>query len=63
MNNMDEKFDVIIDNGKTIDVSNGQGWQCPKCGSIVSPNVLVCPICGGKRTNENLNPGEMLICG
>lgn len=60
---MEEKFDVIIDNGSIIDTKSNEGWHCPKCGSIVSPSVLVCPICGGKRTNENLNPGETLICG
>lgn len=59
---MNDNFDAIVDNGNIIDMNNGTGWTCPKCGSIISPNVLVCPVCGGKRTNENLNPGETLIC-
>ena len=58
---MSENFDCIVDNGNIIDLSNNTGWVCPKCGSVVSPSVLVCPICGGKRTNENLNQGESMI--
>ena len=60
---MEDKFDVIIDNGRTIDLNSGQGWICPKCGNAVAPSVLVCPVCGGKRTNENFAPGELMICG
>ncbi len=58
---MKENFDYIVDNGKVIDISSTNGWICPKCGTPVSPSLLVCPICGGKRTNENLNDGEQMI--
>ena len=51
---MDENFDCIVDNGKVIDTSGNNGWVCPKCGVVVSPSILVCPVCGGKRTNENM---------
>jgi len=60
---MEEKFDYIVDNGKVTDLNSGQGWVCPKCGSVVAPSVLVCPVCGGKRTNEGFAPGESMICG
>ena len=26
-----------------------QGWECPKCGSILSPSMLWCPFCSGKK--------------
>ena len=60
---MEDKFDMIIDNGKVTDLNSGQGWVCPRCGNAVAPSVLICPVCGGKRTNENLAPGESMICG
>ena len=60
---MEDKYDMIIDNGQTIDLNSGQGWVCPKCGSIISPSVLICPACGGKRTNESFAPGESIIFG
>lgn len=60
---MEDNFDVIIDNGKVTDLNSGQGWVCPRCGNVVSPSVLVCPVCGGKRANENFAPGESMICG
>jgi len=59
---MEEKFDMIIDNGKQIDLNSGQGWVCPKCGNVIAPSILVCPTCGGKRTNEGFAPGESIIC-
>ena len=46
-----------------MDLNSGQGWICPKCGNSVAPSVLVCPVCGGKRANENFAPGESMICG
>lgn len=59
---MKENFDCIVDNGQIIDISSKNGWVCPKCGSVIAPTILVCPICGGKRTtNENLNDGEQMI--
>lgn len=24
-----------------------QGWQCPKCGRILSPDTTFCPFCVG----------------
>ena len=26
-----------------------QGWECPKCGSILSPSTMWCPFCSGKK--------------
>ena len=26
-----------------------QGWQCPKCGNIISPNMIWCPFCSGEK--------------
>ena len=60
---MEERFDTIVDNGTIINASSNNGWICPKCGTPVAPNILYCPICGGKRTNESLAPGESMICG
>ena len=60
---MDEKFDCIVDNGNIIDTAGNAGWVCPKCGAVVAPSILVCPVCGGKRTNESIAPGESMICG
>ena len=60
---MNENFDCIVDNGTVINTSGNNGWVCPKCGVVVSPSVLVCPVCGGKRTDENLAPGQKMICG
>jgi len=59
---MSDKFDCIVDNGNIIDTNSKVGWTCPKCGVVVSPSVLICPVCGANRTNENLNPGETMIC-
>jgi rubrerythrin len=56
-------YDCIIDNGNVIDTTNGQGWICPRCKTVVAPNLLVCPVCNQKRTNETLAEGETLICG
>lgn len=59
---MDDNFDVILDNGQVIDMHNSNnGWKCPKCGNAIHPRYAVCPICGGRRTNENLAPGETMI--
>lgn len=60
---MEEKFDTIIDNGQVIDLNSERGWICPKCGTSVSPSAMFCPKCGGKRANENLAPGQSMICG
>ena len=24
---------------------NSQGWECPKCGRVYSPNTLMCMYC------------------
>ena len=53
---MDENFDCTVDNGKVIDTSRNDWWVCPKCVVGLSPSILVCPVCGGKRTNENVTP-------
>lgn len=58
---MENTYDVIIDNGNINDTNNATGWKCPKCGSSINPKYIVCPICGGKRTNESLAPGETMI--
>jgi uncharacterized OB-fold protein len=36
-----------------------QGWECPKCGRIYSPNCDMCKFCG----NEEIivNTGNKLI--
>ena len=60
---MDENFDCIVDNDKVINTSGNDWWVCPKCVVGLSPSILVCPVCGGKRTNENMAPGEQMICG
>ena len=26
-----------------------QGWQCPNCGNILSPNTMWCPFCSGEK--------------
>jgi len=58
---MEENFDCIVDNGSIIDTSSNVGWICPKCGASVAPTAMFCPVCGGKRTNESLTPGEKMI--
>lgn len=58
---MEEQYDVILDNGQVIDMNNNNGWRCPKCGNSIHPRYAVCPICGARRTNENLAPGEIMI--
>lgn len=60
---MNENFDCIVDNGQIIDLGGSTGWICPRCGATVAPSVLICPSCGGKRTNESLSPGETMIFG
>lgn len=60
---MAENFDCIVDNGNVIDTTGNVGWVCPKCGASVAPSAMFCPVCGGKRTNESLAPGEKMICG
>lgn len=32
---------------QTHDINIRQGWQCPKCGSILSPDKDHCPFCSG----------------
>lgn len=27
-----------------------QGWVCPKCGRVYSPNTFMCYYCGGNAT-------------
>ena len=39
------------------------GWICPKCGKAVSPNYKICPYCSTQFADENLKPGEQMICG
>ena len=42
---------------------NNTGWICPKCGKAVSPEYKVCPYCSTTQTDENMAPGEQMICG
>ena len=39
------------------------GWICPKCGRSVSPEYKTCPYCATQKTNEQMKPGEQMICG
>ena len=32
---------------------NRQGWICPKCGRVYSPDTIMCNYCGG---NANITP-------
>ena len=38
------------------------GWICPKCGRAVSPEYKTCPYCSTQYTDENLGPGQQMIC-
>ena len=45
------------------DQNNHTGWICPKCGKAVSPEYKVCPYCSTTQADENMAPGEQMICG
>ena len=39
-----------------LDLENNQGWICPKCGRVYSPNVNECDLCNlGKTTFPNVD--------
>ena len=38
------------------------GWICPKCGRSVAPELKTCPYCSTQYADENLGPGEQIIC-
>ena len=35
-----------------------QGWICPKCGRVYSPNQSMCWYCGGNTTTTTNIPGS-----
>ena len=45
------------------DQNNHTGWICRKCGKAVSPEYKVCPYCSTTQADENMAPGEQMICG
>ena len=50
---LDEMIKRSFDTSPIFTPSNGspkaniyqQGWVCPKCGAVMSPNTNVCPFC------------------
>ena len=32
---------------------NNEGWECPKCGRVYSPNTSMCFSCGGIKTTAS----------
>jgi RNA polymerase subunit RPABC4/transcription elongation factor Spt4 len=37
-----------------------RGWQCSKCGNVISPAQIVCPIC---RLKEETDPfKKRIVC-
>ena len=55
--NMDFVFEDMNEHG-TI----REGWLCPKCGRVVSPDYKTCPYCSTIHTNEGLEQGQQIIC-
>ena len=39
-----------------------EGWVCPKCGRVVSPDFKICPYCSTIHTSEGLESGQQMIC-
>lgn len=46
--------DQIIVEGPIFE-DNTIGWICPKCGTVISPNVKTCPNCSSKQMNVKSN--------
>lgn len=58
-----ERYDCIVKDGEVIELNTNQGWICPRCGKVVSPQLMTCPYCNASKTNEGINPNEQMICG
>jgi len=37
-----------------------RGWQCPKCGNVISPAHIICPVCRLKEENETFK--KKIVC-
>lgn len=59
----DENYSCIVKDGAIIDLENGNGWICPRCGNSVSPKAMICPYCNAKRTDEGISENEQMIFG
>jgi len=42
---------------------NKEGWECPRCKVIVSPNEKVCPECKHQKIDEDTRVDEQLLLG
>jgi hypothetical protein len=40
-----------------------EGWVCPKCKSVVSPNVTLCPNCEKKPVEESKTDTRQVLLG
>ena len=38
-----------------------QGWQCPICQKVWSPDIKQCPECKGEVTEDNSNSNQKLL--
>ena len=36
-----------------------QGWECPKCGAVMSPYINHCVNCSGRSKQSNNKPKEV----
>lgn len=37
-----------------------RGWQCPKCGNVISPAHIICPVCRLKEENDPFK--KKIVC-